>query len=58
MLQNKLIPQINELKHVIEEKGLDYILNKHPQITSIVVNLDNVEKDIDTWKKMIAYDKN
>lgn len=58
MLQNKLIPQINELKHVIEEKGLDYILNKYPQITSIVVNLDNVEKDIDTWKKMIAYDKN
>lgn len=54
IVRNKLEPQIAELKRVIEEKGLSYVLERHPQMIDIVVNLDSIQKEIEEWKFMIA----
>lgn len=54
ILRNKLVPQIHELKRIIAEKGLNYVMEKHPQITNIIVNLDSIEREIDEWEQMSA----
>ena len=54
ILRNKLIPQIDELKRMMATKGLDHVLERHPQMTDIVVNLPRIEKEIDEWKSMSA----
>lgn len=52
IVRNKLEPQVAELKRVINEKGLNYVLEKHPQLIDIIANLDDVQKEISEWKLM------
>lgn len=50
ILTHKLIPQIEELKRTISEKGLDFVLTNHPQIDTVVYNLNDIEREVETWK--------
>ncbi len=52
IVSNKLEPQVKELKRVIKEKGLNHVLERHPQLISVVMNLDDIQKEIDEWKLM------
>ena len=54
IVNNKLEPQIAELEKIIDEKGLNYVLERHPQMIDIVANLGDVHKEIEKWKSMIA----
>ena len=54
ILNNKLIPQIEELKRTISEKGLDFVLMNHPHIEMVVYKLDDIEKEIEEWKHLSA----
>lgn len=54
IVNNKLEPQIAELEKIIDEKGLNYVLERHPQMIDIVTNLGDVHKEIEKWKSMIA----
>lgn len=54
IVNNKLEPQIAELEKIIDEKGLNYVLERHPQMIDIVANLGDVHKEIEKWKSMIV----
>ena len=54
ILSNKLIPQIEELKRTITEKGLDFVLMNHPHIEMVVYKLNDIEKEIEVWKRLSA----
>lgn len=54
ILNNKLIPQIRELKRTISEKGLDFVLKNHPHIEMVVYKLNDIEKEIEAWKQLSA----
>lgn len=54
IIRNKLEPQIAELKRIINEKGLNHVMERNPQMTDIIVNLDCIEKEIEEWKSMSA----
>ena len=54
ILNKKLIPQLQELKKVMDEKGVDYVIKKHPQLETIAYRMDEVEMEIDEWKQMIT----
>ena len=50
MLSNKLMPEIEELKRILELKGKDYVTNKHPNLLTIINNLENIEKEARQWE--------
>lgn len=51
ILAKELIPQLEELKIKLQEKGANVILEKHPQITHIVANLSQIEDEVEIWKQ-------
>lgn len=46
----RLDPEIEQLEKEITLKGEQYILNEHPQLKPIVMNLDNIKKEVLQWK--------
>lgn len=50
LLKQKLIPQIEQLKDAIARKGVNYIIEKYPNIEHIIMDIDTVEEDIEKWK--------
>lgn len=47
-----LLPELNELKELIERKGSDYIIQKHPEMETIINDMSNIEKEILKWEKI------
>lgn len=50
-IQIRLAPEIKQLEEELEKKGVDFILKEHPQLGSVISNLDNIKMEIQTWKK-------
>lgn len=46
---SKLIPELQELKTVIERDGLETVYESHPEVQPIVERLDEVEKEAQLW---------
>lgn len=57
ILHHKLLPELNELKNVINEKGTSAILKEYPDLKNIIENLDQIDKEVLTWKSMIVSKK-
>lgn len=50
--KDKLIPELGELKVVINKKGIDDVISEYPTLLNIVFNLDSIYKEIDKWLKL------
>ena len=47
---NRLIPQMNELRRMVDTKGLEYVLQNYPDLKDIVENYDEIYKEAVEWK--------
>lgn len=50
LLNQKLIPQIGQLKDSINKRGASSVIEKHPNMEYLIINLDSVEKEIEKWR--------
>ena len=57
ILHSKLLPELDELKAVISEKGALAILKEYPDLKDIIENLEQIDEEVITWKSMIASKK-
>lgn len=57
ILHSKLLPELDELKAVISEKGTLAILKEYPDLKDIIENLEQIDEEVITWKSMIASKK-
>ncbi|MDY5578398.1 hypothetical protein [Porcincola intestinalis] len=48
----KLAPELEDLKRAISEQGAEHVFQAHPEIVSIVGNLDVIEKEVATWMSL------
>ena len=52
IVSNKLLPELDELKTVIESEGAESILFKYPDLQHIVEHFDEIYKEASVWKEM------
>ena len=52
-LEDYIIPEINELEITMNEKGVYYVLEKHPEMKNIIKNLNKIKKEVELWKNMM-----
>lgn len=52
IISNKLIPEMTELKNMINTKGKDYVLSKHHDLEDIIKNYDKILEEIQQWKRI------
>ena len=45
----RLLPEIQDLKRMIREKGTQAVYMRHPELQAIVENMDEIERMIDVW---------
>jgi len=50
--KNALHPELEQLKSEITKKGSEWIKENHPELISILDNLETIEKEVETWMKM------
>ena len=43
------MPELTELEIELQKRGEEEILNKYPQLTHIVANLENIKQEISKW---------
>lgn len=48
-VKDRLIPELDELKVVIERKGFDLIIKDYPNLINIMLNLDDIYKEAEKW---------
>ena len=53
VIENELELDIKELESEIKKKGEDAIISMHPNLKDFVNNLENIKKEIKTWKKQL-----
>lgn len=58
IVQNRLLPELSELKKEISNRGAEDILTRHPELKTIAENMDKIEKEIEPWTTMKNYAKN
>ncbi len=58
IITKKLEVELLELKKEIAKKGLDALVEKYKNLKDFVLNLDNVEKEISTWKTLKSSKQN
>lgn len=51
ILRDRLIPELNEFEKEIERKGIETILNKHPNLEFIYRNMEEIMEDIKEWMR-------
>ncbi|MBC2579042.1 tyrosine-type recombinase/integrase [Clostridium sp. DJ247] len=51
-VKDKLIPELDELKKVIERKGSNAVLEEYPALLEIILNIDSVYKETKKWLKL------
>lgn len=52
IIKNRLKPEIDELKVMVEAKGIDAIYKEHPEVQPIIENLDTIEREITEWTSL------
>lgn len=53
IITTKLQPELEELKNMIEKKGVIAILMEYPDLQEIIENKENINEEIFEWKKLI-----
>lgn len=49
ILNNRLIPELDELDRILDEHSKESVMALHPNMTYIVENLEEIRKDIKEW---------
>lgn len=49
IVTKRLLPEIQDLKRMIREKGTQAVYMRHPELQAIVENMDEIERMIDVW---------
>jgi len=52
IIKNKLKPEMDELKNVLDEKGTITVIQKYPDLIDIIENMEDIYKEMDKWRKM------
>lgn len=52
IVSNKLMPELIELKHEVNTKGIPTILSKHQDLEYIITHYDEIFKEISLWKNI------
>ena len=50
--KTKLLPELDELKNVIEKKGAEAVMMQYPDLTEIIENFEEIEKEAKRWTKL------
>ena len=50
--KTKLIPELDELKNVLDKKGYEAIVMEYPDLKDIIENLDEIYKEALSWSKI------
>ena len=50
--KTKLLPELDELRNVIEKKGTEAVMMQYPDLTEIIENFDKIEKEAQRWTKL------
>lgn len=54
IVKEKLLIELDELKKVIERKGVDLVLKEYPDLLEIIINLDSIYKEAEQWQSMMV----
>ncbi len=49
--KKRLLPELEDLKHKIKQKGIEYILTNYPNLSDIIENYNIIMEEIDQWLK-------
>lgn len=49
ILEDRIVPEIEELENQILKQGIDKILINHPYLKNIISNLDNIKGEVKEW---------
>ena len=49
IVAKRLLPEIQDLKRMVREKGTQAVYIRHPELQAIVENMDEIERMIDVW---------
>lgn len=52
IVTKRLLPEIEELKDVVQREGISKIYLEHPELKEIIENLDIIETEICLWKSL------
>lgn len=52
IIREELEPELVELKIEISKKGTEFLVERYPEITDIIMKIQTVERNIDSWKKL------
>lgn len=47
-----LQPELNELKDLMNRKGSEYVIEKHPEMKPIIDDIENIESEVTVWVTM------
>lgn len=50
LINEKILPEISSLKKFLKSKGKDQIIKEHPEMSKIISNLNDIEKEVAEWK--------
>ena len=54
IMNQELIPELNELEVQLNKRSVDDIISVHPDITNIIHNLKEIKEEIEIWKTEIS----
>ena len=54
IMNQELIPELNELEVQLNKRSIDDIISVHPDITNIIHNLKEIKEEIEIWKAEIS----
>ena len=46
LIDKKLIPQLDDLKTRINRYGMEYIMEKHPELSEIIIHIDDIKAEV------------
>ena len=46
---DRLIPELKDLKEVVQRVGVDAVYMEHPSLKGIIENLEQIEKEASEW---------
>lgn len=58
IVKTKLIPELDELKNVINKKGVQAVMMEYPDLKDIVENLEEIYKEAEQWLTLKSLNTN
>jgi len=53
VINQELLPEIEELRDILNKHGRDWVLGRHSNLSHIVDNMDGIYEEIETWRSKI-----